>query len=154
MNIRWWETCFVQHPLVPVPLPYEGAVPLISGGSAPIRSLNLPAPWSWTIPTPKLWEPNFCSLSGYEVLGSKWSVSLSFWWLAGDPWHPWAGRKLPPLSFYLLIVLSLCEQVVGQGQNSQFLMLNGIWLESDVRYWDGRIWSQLGRSHGRRFKNG
>lgn len=58
------------------------------------------------------------------------------------------------ISFNLHIVLSLCEQVFGQGQNSQRLMLSGIWLESDVRCWEGRVWSQLGRSHGSRLKNG
>lgn len=84
--------------------------------------------------------------------GHKHSVSLSFWWLAGDFWHLWSSRKFLHLSFIsTLFSLSMWEVV---GQNSQFLMLNGIWLESDVRCWAGRVWSQLGRSHGRILKNG
>lgn len=80
--------------------------------------------------------------------GHKHSVSLSFWWLAGDPWH----QKIPSsLLSSPYCALSMWEVV---GQNSQFLMLNGIWLESDVRCWAGRVWSQLGRSHGRILKNG
>lgn len=57
------------------------------------------------------------------VLGSKHrldSISFIYWWLPGDPWHPWATRKLPHLSFNLHIVLSLCKQAVGQGRTHNF----------------------------------